>query len=42
MLWVRSWVWEFGGHMAKLIERLTSEAIRKLAAPGYYADGDGL
>jgi len=28
--------------MAKLIERLTSEAIRKLAAPGYYADGDGL
>lgn len=28
--------------MAKLIERLTSEAIRKVTEPGYYADGDGL
>lgn len=28
--------------MAKLIERLTSDAIRKATAPGYYADGAGL
>src|SRR5262245_9250871 len=40
--WVRSWVAEFGGHMAKLVERLTSELIRKTTAPGYYADGAGL
>lgn len=28
--------------MAKLIERLNSEAIRKATEPGYYADGAGL
>jgi integrase len=28
--------------MAKLIERLNAEAIRKATAPGYYADGAGL
>ena len=28
--------------MAKLIERLTSDVIRKATAPGCYADGAGL